>query len=162
MNRACGPLRIVSGGQAGVDRGALDAALEAGADCGGWCPEGRRAEDGRIPDRYPLRELPGGDDRARTLRNVLDSDATAILFFGELEGGSALTARYCRQHGKPCLKIDGTRVPITEAARRLAEFVRRHGLRTLNVAGPRASKAPQAHPYARRVVALLLKTLARP
>jgi hypothetical protein len=155
--KAAASLRIVSGGQTGVDRGALDAALEAGAPCGGWCPAGRRAEDGRIPDRYPLRELPEADYSARTLRNVLDSDGTAILYFGALEGGTALTARYCREHGKPCACIDGDRVAPQEAARRLAEFVRAHGIRTLNVAGPRASKAPHAQDYARAAIAALLR-----
>ncbi len=155
-------LRIVSGGQTGVDRGALDAALAAGVPCGGWCPAGRRAEDGRIPERYPLRELPGGDYRDRTLRNVLDSDATVILYFGVQEGGTALTARYCREHARPCLEIDGERIPPERAARKLAAFVRERGIRTLNVAGPRASKAPGAREYARSTLAALIEALQSP
>src|SRR5210317_1948565 len=82
-------LRIVSGGQTGVDRGALDAALTLGRVCGGWCPEGRLADDGPIPARYPLQELPGGGYRARTRRNVRDSDATLIVTFGAPTGGTA-------------------------------------------------------------------------
>ena len=68
--------RIISGGQTGVDRGALDAALKASISCGGWGPKGRKAEDGPIPERYPLQELPGADYLHRTRRNVVDSDGT--------------------------------------------------------------------------------------
>jgi hypothetical protein len=74
--------KIISGGQTGVDRGALDAALEASFPCGGWCPKGRKAEDGPIPARYPLKEMDGPAYRLRTERNVRDSDGTLILFFG--------------------------------------------------------------------------------
>ncbi len=143
-----------------MDRGALDAALAAGVPAGGWCPKGRRAEDGRIPLRYPLREMPTADYAARTLQNVLDSDGTVILHFGALRGGTALTARYCREHGKPCLLIDGQRASPAQAGARMAEFVRRHRIHTLNVAGPRASNAPQAQDYARAAVREMLRRLS--
>jgi hypothetical protein len=80
-------LKILSGGQTGVDRGALNAALEQGAPCGGWCPEGRLAEDGMIPDRYPVQELKAGGYRQRTLQNILDGDGTLIIYFGRPSGG---------------------------------------------------------------------------
>jgi len=83
--------KIVSSGQTGVDRGALDAALAAGFACGGWCPGDRRAEDGVIPQKYPMTVLPGGSYRQRTLQNVIDSDGTAILVYGSLSGGTLLT-----------------------------------------------------------------------
>lgn len=150
-------LKIVSGGQTGVDRGALDAALACGAPCGGWCPSGRVAEDGVIGARYPLTELAHGHYRERTLRNVQDSDGTVILYFEVLEGGTELTARYCRKYRKPHLLFDGERMTIAEAASRIAAFVAGHGVRTLNVAGPRASKAPGAHEYARRVIEAVLR-----
>jgi hypothetical protein len=148
--------KIVSGGQTGVDRGALDAALEAGFPCGGWAPQGRTAEDGPIAARYPLVELPGGGYEERTLKNVLDSDGTAILHAGVLEGGTRLTRQYCTQHGKPCLVIDASRLRPREAADETAAFVAKHGIRTLNVAGPRASKWPGAHRYAQATVKHLL------
>lgn len=75
-------LRVISGGQTGVDRAALDVALELGLPCGGWCPAGRRAEDGPIPARYPLTETAGADYVERTRRNVVEADATLVLCHG--------------------------------------------------------------------------------
>lgn len=147
---------IVSGGQTGVDRGALDAALEAGTPCGGWCPEGRTAEDGVIPSRYPLRELPGGGYRERTRRNVEDSDATLVIHFDELEGGTALTLDLCRELGRPHLVVDAAVESPQDAAARLRDFVDRHGVRVLNVAGPRASKWARAAGTAEAIVGGLL------
>lgn len=149
-------LKIVSGGQTGVDRGALDAALDAGTACGGWCPADRSAEDGTIDSRYPLTPLPSGGYPERTRRNVRDSDATLILHFGRLAGGTALTAAYCRKVGKPLLSIEAGAMAPAEAAAATAGFVEAHDITTLNVAGPRASKEPAAHAYAQTVVHLLL------
>jgi hypothetical protein len=159
MSGAAAPLRIVSGGQTGVDRGALDAALAAGTPCGGWCPAGRIAEDGRIPAHYPLQELPGSGYRERTLRNVQDSDATLVIFYGDPEGGTRQTLDYCVQHAKPPLLIDAAVTSPGEAARRIAAFVRERAVRTLNVAGPRASKQPGAHAYAREALSGALALL---
>ena len=91
----------MSGGQTGVDRAALDIALEGGIDCGGWCPRGRRAEDGVIPLCYPLTECESKQYRVRTERNVLDSDATLIIKHGRLIGGSALTAQLANNINDP-------------------------------------------------------------
>jgi hypothetical protein len=155
-----GPLaKIVSGGQTGVDRGALDAALAAKFSCGGWCPAGRIAEDGPIAARYPLVELPGGGYEERTLKNVLDSDGTAILYHGELEGGTRLTAEYCQQHGKPCELLNAARLSPDEAAREIIAFIAGRDIGVLNVAGPRASKWPGARDYARGAVELVLIAL---
>lgn len=152
--------RIVSGGQTGVDRGALDAALQAGVPCGGWCPAGCIAEDGVIDGRYGLVPLAQGGYADRTRRNAADSDATLILYFGELEGGTALTADCCKALGKPLLLIDATQVPPAEAARQARSFIDRHAVERLNIAGPRASKTPTAYAYASRAVSLLLAGLA--
>ena len=130
------PLRIVSGGQTGVDRAALDAALRTGLPCGGWCPAGRRAEDGLIPDRYPLRETPTADYAERTRLNVRDSDATLILARTLLVGGTVLTNEAAEALGRPVLVLDPTDPAAISVARR---WLRQHAIETLNVAGPRAS-----------------------
>jgi hypothetical protein len=149
-------LEILSGGQTGVDRGALDAALELGRRCGGWCPEGRMAEDGVIPDRYPLRELKGGGYAGRTRRNVEDSDGTLILCVGAPSGGTALTLQSCHELAKPVCVVDAAIATAGEASVRARTFVETHAIRRLNVAGPRASHWPDAHAYAREVVRRLL------
>ena len=153
-------MKIVSGGQTGVDRGALDAALAAGVACGGWCPAGRLAEDGALDARYPLTSLPSRDYAERTRRNVQDSDGTLLIHFGPLEGGTALTAAHCAKLGKPHLLLDATRLSRQAAADAATDFIRTHAIATLNLAGPRASRQPAAYDYAREVVALLLSDIA--
>ncbi len=131
--------RIVSGGQTGVDRGALDAAIAAGVAHGGWCPRGRLAEDGSIPSRYALIETESGEYPPRTEQNVLDSDGTLILFRTQQQGGTRLTANLARKHGKPCLCCDLTQ-PLEIS--RIARWLVLHQIAVLNVAGPRESSAP--------------------
>jgi len=153
-------IRIVSGGQSGVDRGALDAALDRGVPCGGWCPPGRRAEDGPIPQRYPVSALDHGGYAQRTRRNVVDSDGTVILYEHVLEGGTALTAALCRGQAKPCLVLDASRLSPEAAAGSILRFMDRHHIAVLNVAGPRASKWPAAHGYAYRAILRVLGVLS--
>lgn len=134
------PGRILSGGQTGVDRAALDVALALGIPCGGWCPKGRRAEDGPIDPRYPLRETSGPDPSERTRRNVADADATLILASRPLTGGSAVTQVCAETLGKTFLVIE----PSTEDAARVAVagWLAEHAPGVLNVAGPRESESP--------------------
>jgi hypothetical protein len=154
------PAKIISGGQTGVDRGALDAALVANFPCGGWCPEGRKAEDGPIPGRYPVTELPAADYLTRTRQNVIDSDATLVIHFGELTGGTLKTVQFCESYKKPALVLDGSKLDPGTAAGQAAAFVGTQAIKTLNVAGPRESGHPGARAYAERVVTLLLRDIA--
>ncbi|EXJ16319.1 putative molybdenum carrier protein [Imhoffiella purpurea] len=132
------PIRILSGGQTGVDRAALDAALALGLAVGGWCPSGRRAEDGCIPDRYPLTESRSRDYAERTQWNVRDSDATLILCRGALGGGTKLTADLARRLGRPLCVRDLER-PLDEEG--VLAWLLTNRIRTLNCAGPRESGA---------------------
>ena len=144
-------ITIVSGGQTGVDRAALDLALELGLACGGFCPRGRIAEDGRIDDRYPLIETPSADYAERTEWNIVHSDATLILHRGHLSGGTALTARLARRQGKPLRLVDLAEHPDPAAvAAWVASF------RVLNVAGPRQSQSPGIYRAAREFLRQVL------
>jgi 2-succinyl-6-hydroxy-2,4-cyclohexadiene-1-carboxylate synthase len=140
--RARGVRKLVSGGQTGADRGALDAAMALGLAHGGWCPRGRRAEDGPIPMRYALVETAARDHAVRTEMNVIDSDATLIAGRGPLAGGSALTARLAAAHGKPCLCVDFDVMSGDELVQRVRAWLERHGPEVLNVAGPRERQCP--------------------
>jgi len=140
-----------------VDRGALNAALASHFPCGGWCPADRKAEDGPIPDRYPVTPLTRGGYRARTLKNVQDSDGTVILAAGELTGGTRLTREGCRQHCKPQLVIDAAVMTEKEAAEEVRRFIDVHRIAVLNVAGPRASGWAAGEGFARQVLERALK-----
>lgn len=147
------PAKIVSGGQTGADRAALDAALELGIEVGGWVPRGRRAEDGRIPARYPgLVETESEDPALRTARNVRDADATLLVSHGPLAGGSALTRRCAQELGRPCLHLDLDAESLADAVQRLRAWLAERAPRVLNVAGPRASGDPEIYAATRALL----------
>ena len=131
--------RIVSGGQTGVDRAALDVAIAHELEHGGWCPRGRLAEDGAIPDRYDLRETDSAEYAVRTEMNVVDSDGTLILYDRELKGGTKLTFRLAKKHGRPVTVVDLSTEPSPTDVR---QWLQEENIHVLNVAGPRASNAP--------------------
>jgi Circularly permutated YpsA SLOG family len=151
--------KIVSGGQTGVDRGALDAALELGFPCGGWCPEGRKAEDGIIDARYPVTALQGAKYRERTIQNIIDSDGTVVLYFDYLQGGTEQTVVHSIRRRRPYKIVDGAVLSAKHGASLAAEFVARHDICVLNVAGPRQSKEPRAYAYAYALISELLMPL---
>jgi hypothetical protein len=124
-------MRIISGGQTGVDRGALDAALAAGFPIGGYCPAERSAEDGVIPDRYPLTALDRGGPLERTLMNVAESDGTAILYFESPSGGTEKTLQACLFLQRPYLLIDAELCLPEAAAERIRGFCKLHQIEVL-------------------------------
>ena len=146
--------RIISGGQTGVDRGALDAAIEMGIEHGGWCPRGRLAEDGTIPSKYELKESKFAEYWVRTEQNVLDSDGTLIIHRGRLQGGTRLTYRLAKKHGKPCFRVDLSEDPCPEAVR---TWMKEYEIEILNVAGPRESSIPSISSGSRQLVMSIFK-----
>ena len=145
--------QLISGGQTGVDRAALDVAMELGIRCGGWCPRGRKAEDGPIDRSYPLWETPSDRYAERTEWNVRVGDATLILTIGPPTGGTALTKSLADDFGKPCLVVD-LEQPTETAA--VLQWLSQHAVNVLNVAGPRESTSPgvyrQAQTFLRRLI----------
>lgn len=146
------PRRIISGGQSGVDRGALLAAIELGIQHGGWCPRGRLAEDGPIDERFQLLETESSQYHVRTERNVTDSNGTLIIHRGPLTGGTALTERFAHLHGKHCLLVD-LQKPVLPAE--ILAWIAQHRISVLNIAGPRESSVPGIQEDARQLVYLL-------
>ncbi len=136
--------KIISGGQTGVDRAALDVAIELNIPHGGWCPAGRRAEDGRIPDQYRLQETESWKYTQRTERNVVDSDGTLVLFRDKPTGGTAYTVRMINEHGKPFYLVDLSQQLLDRNAviDDVIDWVTENGIRVLNVAGPRHQTDP--------------------
>ena len=135
--------KIISGGQTGVDRAALDVAMHLGIAHGGWIPKGRLAEDGTLPSHYQLQEMPTDDYAARTEKNVLDSDGTLIISRGTPTGGTDYTRKMALRHGKQMLHIDlslGQR--HSDAGSLVDSWIEMNRIETLNVAGPRASNDP--------------------
>jgi len=147
--------KIISGGQTGADRAALDAAQANHFPCGGCCPQNRRAEDGPIDQSYPLTEIEGGYAE-RTEQNVIHSDGTVIFYDSEARGGTQLTIELCETHRKPFLKVDITKKSSELAASELSRFIETQSIKELNIAGPRASECQQIYSYVEPVISDLL------
>ncbi len=160
--------KIISGGQTGADRGGLDAAIEAKVRHGGWCPKGRKAEDGVIPAKYRLVEHESADYPARTEANVIDAHCTVVFTFGKPTGGSKKTIALADEYQRPSLCVDLTAVTNEAAAMVVLEWLSPGGLMcpgmaspqpnpVLNVAGSRESEAPGIQQRVRDVMLMVFK-----
>ena len=148
-------MKIISGGQTGVDRAALDAAVAAGIPVGGWCPKGRLAEDGAIPPEYPLQETVSRLYQERTGLNVMDSDGTLILAEKILSGGTALTKNFAEKYAKPLLVF---KPADSGASGKIKRWLKANNIRALNVAGPRESARPGSYEKAYKILMEVLKS----
>jgi Icc protein len=148
--------QIHSGGQTGVDRAALDTAIQLGIPHAGWCPAGRRALDGIIADRYGLKETPSSEYPQRTEWNIRDTDGTLVLSLGQPEGGTALTCNLARRLRKPLLILDMTK---TINADEFNQWVYQHDIRQLNVAGPRQERSNASYDLANKLLQQLMVEL---
>jgi hypothetical protein len=148
--------KIVSGGQTGADRAALDFAIKSNIPHSGWVPKGRIAEDGPIAEKYNLTEMPTDSYHARTEQNVIDSDGTLIISHGPLTGGSEYTHEMAKKHRKPCLVIDLARTKVYEAGTTIMIWITGNKISTLNMAGPRASKNPYIYDQVTEILELVL------
>ena len=151
--------KIISGGQTGADRAALDFALENNFETGGWIPKNRLAEDGRIPENYPnLRETETENPAERTELNVQDSDATMIFSHGDLKGGSKLTLEMCDKHAKPCLHVNFEKNDFAQAVKKAQQFIIFSNCQTLNIAGARTSEDVRIYEKTKDFLNQLFKT----
>lgn len=137
--------KIISGGQTGADAAGLDAAIKRGVPHGGWIPKGRLTEDGPLPEKYQLQEMPTASYPKRTEQNVIDSDGTVIFTHGTLTGGSAITRKKAVQHGKPVLHLNLAKVTEWDAVQTLVAFIEDYEIQVLNVAGSRGSRDPELY-----------------
>jgi len=134
--------KIVSGGQTGADIAGIDAAIELGVPHGGWLPKGRLTEDGPLPEKYQLQEMPTASYPKRTAQNVIDSDGTVIFTHGALTGGSKLTRKQALKHGKPLLHLELSATMEGNVVQTLRTFIEENDIQVLNVAGSRGSRDP--------------------
>jgi hypothetical protein len=150
--------KIISGGQTGADRAALDFAIDNDIPYGGWLPKGRKTEDGTLPEKYHLQEMPTGEYSKRTEQNVFDSEGTVIVSHGFLTGGSALTREFAIRHKKQWIHIDLKELSQKEAAGKLSSWLTENEIKILNVAGPKAGKDQMIYEATLR---LLQETLSK-
>ena len=137
--------KIISGGQTGADRAALDFAIEYNIPHSGWIPKGRKTEDGPLADKYQLGELSDRSYSKRTEQNILDSDGTLIISHGRLSGGSDLTRKLAKKHNRPWIHVDMNEISVQDATDKIRKWFKNNNISILNVAGPRTSKDPRIY-----------------
>jgi hypothetical protein len=152
-------MKVVSGGQTGVDRAALDAAIKMSVPHGGWCPKGRLAEDGCIDKCYRLKSTAGSDYETRTEKNVVDSDGTLVICRYKPNGGTLLTILFCAKHGKPVFHVTPKNIKAATQVKKILAWIDKNGIKTLNVAGPRASKDKEIYDITFKLMVKLLEKL---
>ncbi len=151
--------KIISGGQTGADQAGLDAAIDTGVEHGGWIPRGRRTEAGRLPLRYHLQETRDANYPRRTEKNILSADGTVVFTKGRPDGGSALTLKLARQHGRPVLHVNLIRHDRQSAASLIFDWLTENKIKVLNVAGCRESKAPGIYKAVYGIVRLVIEAV---
>ena len=148
--------KIVSGGQTGADRAALDVAIKLGIPHGGWIPKGRKTEDGKLPEKYGLKETPSLSYAQRTEMNVIDSEGTLIVSHGRLRGDAALTQKLAKKHNRPCFHINLKKTMQHKASEIVRFWIDARNIKILNVAGSRASKDPKIYRAVRRLLQMVI------
>lgn len=151
--------KIISGGQTGADRAALDVAMKFNIEHGGWIPKGRRTEEGALPAQYQLIEMGTEDYRERTKKNIINSHGTLIISRGELTGGSKLTQSYAKVIGRPNCYIDLLNQEEFEAGIIIKSFIMENQIKILNVAGPRLSHCPSIYQDVKTILEVTLYLL---
>ncbi|QGY43436.1 molybdenum cofactor carrier [Maribellus comscasis] len=153
--------KTISGGQTGVDRGALDACLINNFAYGGWCPKGRMAEDGRIDIKYKLNETEESNYSSRTYKNARDSNATLIITNSALKGGTLLTQQIATQMKKPVLILFPEKPDSKDSLLKMITFIQNNNVSTLNIPGPRKSEWIQGYQYSFQLVSDLIKKIQK-
>ncbi|MBU8850164.1 MAG: putative molybdenum carrier protein [Desulfobacterales bacterium] len=151
--------KIISGGQTGADRAALDVAIKFNIEHGGWLPKGRKTEKGPLPVKYQLNEMDTADYKARTKQNIVESHGTVIISRGRLTGGSKLTRSFAEFIGRPNCYIDLLNTEEFEASIILKSFILENKIQILNVAGPRLSHNPGIYMDVKTVLEAMLYLL---
>ena len=153
--------QIISGCQSGADIAGIDAAIMNGFPYGGWVPKGRKTENGPLPLKYSVQEMPTSGYPKRTEKNIVDSDGTVIFTHGKLSGGSALTKKYAVKHQKPWIHFDMLAMTPEATALKLAEWTEQNGIEVLNVAGRSASKDEKIYDATFSTISIFLQSLKK-
>ncbi len=153
--------KIISGGQTGVDRGALDACLVKKFPCGGWCPKGRLAEDGKFDQQYPLEETQESDYKTRTRKNIENSEGTLIISQKKLEGGTLLTFQIANKFNKPVFIVSEENIKETDIFFKIMYWLKRFSVSILNIAGPRKSEWEDGYKNSYYITSILISEIEK-